>query len=41
MFYVYYRTSKGRKGRREFRTRNAQVSFIINAPMGYAITAYN
>ena len=40
MYYVYYRTTKG-KGYKSFATRAAQHNFIRRAPMSWAITSYN
>lgn len=35
------RNGEAKKGRRTFRTRSAQQNYIITAPWGVAITAYN
>lgn len=39
VFHAYYRTAKGRKGYREFKTRPALNRFI--ATTNHAITAFN
>ena len=40
-FYVYFRTAKGGKGYREFKTRDGQLNFMNRHDNDYAFTAYN